>query len=310
MLVENIYRGIENIMITNEFKTYHPVINFIYFAFVIIFSCIFMHPVCLVVSLLAAFIYSVMLKGLKQIKTNLLYILPMILLMAVLNPLFNHRGVTILLYLPSGNPLTFESVIYGGAAGAMVMSVMCHFSCYNEVMQSDKFIYLFGKIIPSLSLLISMTLRFIPRFTHRMKEVANARKCIGKDMSGGNIIKRAKNGISILSVVISWSLENAIDTSDSMKSRGYGEKGRTAFSIFVFDKRDKTALVLILALGIYIITGAVLGMMNYSYFPKISSEPFSVYRLSLFVAYFLLCFMPIIIEIWEARRWQAMKSKI
>ena len=39
-------------------------------------------------------------------------------------------------------------------------------------------------------------------------------------------------------------LENAIDTSDSMKSRGYGLTGRTAYSNSVFDKRDVTALIL------------------------------------------------------------------
>ena len=49
----------------NEFKTYHPIVNFVYFVFVIGFSCFFMHPVCLVISLVSGFSYSVMLKGRK-----------------------------------------------------------------------------------------------------------------------------------------------------------------------------------------------------------------------------------------------------
>ena len=72
--------------------------------------------------------------------------LPAILLTALINPIFNHEGVTILGYLPSGNPVTQESVIYGICAALMIVSVICHFSCYNEVMTSDKFIYIFGKI--------------------------------------------------------------------------------------------------------------------------------------------------------------------
>ena len=130
----------------NEFKTYHPIVNFIYFVFVIGFGCFLMHPVCLCISFICGFTYSVMLKGRKAVKINLLYMLPMLILTAIINPAFNHEGVTILQYLPSGNPLTLESIIYGICAGTMIASVICHFSCYNEVMTSDKFIYLFGKI--------------------------------------------------------------------------------------------------------------------------------------------------------------------
>lgn len=294
----------------NEFKTYHPIVNFTYFLLVIGFSCFFMHPICLVISLICGFIYSVILKGKKAIHKNLLYMIPMLIATALINPAFNHEGVTILEYLPSGNPLTLESVIYGIAAATMIVSVICWFSCYNEVMTSDKFIYLFGRIIPSLSLIISMTLRFVPRFTAQLRVVANAQRCMGRDISNGSIVKRAKYGLSILSVMMTWSLENAIETADSMKSRGYGHSGRTAFSIFTFDKRDKKALTVILILGIYTLIGNLAGGMYFRYFPSIKSTEFSIYYLSIFAAYFLLCVFPVIIEIKEARKWKSIKSKI
>ena len=121
----------------NKFKTYHPVVNFIYFVFVIGFSMFFMHPLCLLISLACGFTYSVMLKGRRAIKTNLIYMLPMLILMALINPAFNHEGITILKYLPSGNPLTLESIIYGMSAATMIVSVICWFSCYNSVMTSN-----------------------------------------------------------------------------------------------------------------------------------------------------------------------------
>ncbi len=294
----------------NEFKTYHPIVNFTYFVFVIGFSCFFMHPVCLGISLLSGFAYSVMLKGKKAIKTNLIYMLPMLFIMALINPVFNHEGVTIIEYLPRGNPLTLESIIYGICTAVMIVSVICHFSCYNEIMTSDKFIYLFGKIIPGLSLIISMTLRFVPRFSAQLKVVSNAQKCMGRDMSSGSVIKRARNGINILSIMTTWSLENAIDTADSMKSRGYGIAGRTVFSIYTFDKRDKKALICILVLGTYTLVGNLMGGMYFSYFPSIQMADVSVFGVSVFVAYLLLCICPIIIELWEVRRWKALRSKI
>ena len=294
----------------NEFKTYHPIVNFTYFAFVIVFSCFFMHPVYLVISLVSGFLYSVILKGKKQVKINFMYMLPMLIVMSLINPAFNHEGVTIIDYLPSGNPLTLESIIYGICAATMIVSVICHFSCYNEVMTSDKFIYLFGKIIPAMSLIISMTLRFVPKFSAQLKVVTNAQRCMGRDVSNGSIIKRAKNGLNILSIMTTWSLENAIETADSMKSRGYGIPGRTAFSIFTFDKRDRKALVCILLLGIYTLAGNLMGGMYFRFFPSMKMAEVSAFGISVFVAYLLLCICPIIIELWEVRKWKALRSKI
>ncbi len=293
-----------------EFKTYHPIVNFMYFVFVIGFACFFMHPIALCISLVSGFTYQVILKGRKAIKNNLIYMLPMIIAMGLINPAFNHEGITIICYLPSGNPLTLESIICGICTAFMIVSVICHFSCYNEVMTSDKFIYLFGKIIPAMSLIISMTLRFVPRFSAHLKVVTNAQRCMGRDISSGNLIKRAKNGLNILSIMTTWSLENAIETADSMKARGYGLPGRTAFSIFTFDKRDKKALFYIFFLGIYTFVGNLSGIMNFEFFPSVKMAETSIFGISVFLAYLLLCIYPIMIEIWEVRKWKALRSKI
>lgn len=292
-------------MQNNEFKNFHPVVNFIYFVLVIGFSCVFMHPVCLCISLFSALIYSSVLK----VNLRVRYILPMFIVMAILNPVFSHEGVTILSYLPSGNPLTLEAIIYGIAASAMLISIICWFFCYNEVMTSDKFIYLFGKILPSLSLVLSMTLRFVPRFIKHMKIVANSQKTMGKSFFEGGIIQRVKNAGSIISIMITWSFENAIDTADSMKSRGYGTKGRTSFSIFTFDKRDIKVLTIIVILGIYIIVGGVLDGIYFKYFPSIRYD-ISAYSLSVFAAYLIFCLLPLIIELCEVLKWKYIRSKI
>ena len=293
-----------------EFSTYHPIVNFVYFVFVIGFSCVFMHPVCLAISFFCAFIYSVMLKGIYAVKTNLVYMIPTLLFAALINPAFNHEGITILTYLPSGNPLTLESILYGLAAAVMIVSVICWFSCYTEIMTSDKFIYLFGRIIPSLSLILSMTLRFVPRFTAQLEIVANAQQCMGRGVSNGSIVEKAKHGLSILSAMTTWALENAIETADSMKSRGYGHAGRTAFSFFTFDNRDKKTLACMMILSIYTLVGSWMGEMYMQYFPTIRTNECSMIQVSVFFAYFALCAYPIVIELWEVKKWKAIKSKI
>lgn len=293
----------------NEFAKYHPLINFIYFTAVIVFSMIFVHPICLVTSLLCSVMYSVILNGKKALKF-IAMLLPLMLISALINPAFNHEGVTVIAYLPSGNPLTLESILYGIVAASMVATVICWFSCFNKIMTSDKFIYLFGRIIPSLSLILSMTFRFVPKFKEQVQEVSNAQKSMGRDSSEGSVFARVKNSIRILSAVITWSLENAIDTSDSMKSRGYGLTGRTAYSNYVFDKRDVTALIYLAVTITYFLIGVLLGKINYRYFPSMRGTDMSFYSTSIFISYIMICIMPIIIEIWEELKWRKLKSKI
>ncbi|MBQ6894659.1 MAG: energy-coupling factor transporter transmembrane protein EcfT [Clostridia bacterium] len=291
----------------SEFKNYHPVVNLVYFISVIGFSMFIMHPLCLLISLFCAFVLLAVLKGINVVKSGLKYTLPSLFLMAAINPAFNHDGATILAYFPGGNPLTLESVCYGFAAASMMISVICWFSCFNEIMTSDKIIFIFGKPAPSVSLIISMTLRFVPRLAQYIKHASNAQKCLGHSISEGNILKRTKTGVKILSSAISWSMENAVEISDSMKARGYGLKGRSFYSIFNFDKRDKSSLFLILILNCCIVAGIISAKLRFSYFPYVKYAEISFSSVAVFIAYFILCFYPVIIEIREVRRWKALK---
>ncbi|MBO5666848.1 MAG: energy-coupling factor transporter transmembrane protein EcfT [Firmicutes bacterium] len=292
------------------FAGYHPLVNFLYFVLVLLGAMIFMHPLALTISLVGAFTYSVVLSGKKALKFNIKYCIPMMLITALVNPAFNHEGMTILTYLRNGNPLTLESVIYGIAAAAMLITVIIWFSCYNAVMTSDKFVYLFGRIIPSLSLILSMVLRFVPRFKEQIRVISNAQKCVGRDVSNGGLMDRAKHGLKILSIMTTWALENAIETADSMKSRGYGLPGRTAFSIFRFDKRDRKALLAIALTGGLTYGGAFAGTMYWRYFPSMKGVNIGPISILTFLAYGALCLVPVAIQLWEEHTWKRLQSNI
>jgi len=268
-----------------------------------------LHPLCLGISLLCAVGYDIYLNGRRALGFCLKGILPMMVFTAILNPLFSHEGRTILTWLPSGNPLTLESILYGLAAAGMLASVVLWFACFNAVITSDKFVYLFGRIIPALSLVLSMALRFVPRFLAQLKVVTRAQKGLGKDPSRGSLVHRIRCAGSILSVMLTWALENGIDTADSMKSRGYGLPGRTAFSIYRFDKRDRQALALLLLLGGAVLAGAALDGLTWRYFPSVkwSTTPLSFCVLA---AYTALCALPLILNWKEDRKWNALRSKI
>lgn len=294
----------------DAFSNYHPVVNFLYFAFVFGFSMVFMHPVCLLISLICAIIYSIKLKGKKAIKFNLLFLLPIIIVTALINPAFNHEGATIITYLHTGNPLTLESIAYGLGAATMLGAIFTWFSSYNEIMTSDKFVYLFGRIIPGLSLILSMALRFVPKFKAQIKVVSEAQRSIGRDISNGGVFERIRHGLTILSIMITWALENSIETADSMKSRGYGLPGRTAFSIYRFEKRDKLAIISISLLGGYILLGGIMGGFKWRYFPTMKGQGLGLFSISLWIAYITLCIIPIIINRQEEIQWESTQLKV
>ncbi len=294
----------------DSFSKLHPITNMLFFVFAIIFSMFINHPVCIALSLISAGLNAVYLNGRQTLIISLRFLLPLIILTALINPVFNHRGATIIKYLPWGNPLTLESIIYGLSAAVLLSSAALWFSCFHKVMTSDKFVYLFGRIIPSLSLVLSMALRFVPRFNTQLREVRKAQKAIGKDLSDGTVLLRIKNGVKIISLMITWSLENAIDTSDSMKSRGYGLKGRTSFSIFKFTQKDAWISAALLAAVTVLIVLIVLGFAKFRYFPTIKGNIFSAESIVFYTVYSLFLLTPLIINVWEGVKWKRLKSAI
>jgi len=294
----------------DSFNKYHPLVNFLYFSLVIGFSMALNHPLAQGISLVCAFFYAMQTDGKKAVLFTLKCCLPVMLLTAFINPAFSHEGVTILLYFPTGNPLTLESILYGFSAGVMIATVFLWFANFNRVITSDKFIYLFGRIIPAMSLVLSMTLRFIPKFKAQLGAVIDAQRSIGRDISQGSLWHRSRIAITVLSIMITWALENAIETADSMKSRGYGLKGRTAFSIYRLDERDKTALVYLGFCGFYLLTGVALSAFGFRYFPSIRYIGLNTVTLSFQFVYLILCIMPVALNYLEERKWKAIHSKM
>lgn len=297
-------------MIRDSFGDYHPIINFLYFGLVIGFSLAPTHPLSQGIALVCAITYAVTSNGKKSVSFLLRYCLPMVLLTAFVNPAFNHEGTTTLLYFSNGNPLTLESILYGFSAGAMLVTLLLWFASFNRVMTSDKFIYLFGKVIPALSLVLSMSLRFVPKFKMQMAAVAEAQRSIGRDVSSGSLWSRTKTAIVIFGIMITWALENAIETADSMKSRGYGLKGRSAFSIYRFDERDKYVCIWLTFCGVFLLVGTMLMAFGFRYFPNVRYASLDMTTIPFYCVYFALGITPVMLNWREERKWKILISQM
>ena len=282
------------------FSGYHPLVNFLFFTAAIGSVVVIQHPFYLLISSLAGICYYTMLEGRKGL-LRLMGLLPLAAVIAAVNPLFNTYGDRVLMTL-FGRPYTLEALLYGAVLAGIFMDMMIWFGCYNHVLTSDKFTSLFGGLIPSLSLLLVMILRMIPGFIRKAKQIAGARKCIGKG-TAGTLREKIKDGVTILSVMTDWVLEGGIVTADSMRARGYGCGRRTSYRRYTMRGRDFCLLIL---MGLLVLGTLLGGSVEASFTPKLYIAPLSWG----FYLYGILMFLPAVIEGKEALQWHILRSGI
>ena len=263
------------------FSQLHPAVQLLFFASVLTVTMMIMNPVLLIISSVSALLYLAYYGGADKIVRYLKTAFVSSVMIIVINPLISHKGITILAYLPDGNPLTLESVIFGAAAAAMLSCVIFWFFTVNYIFTSDKVICLFGNFMPRIALLISRS-----------------------------VFTRIKNTVKVFSALIQWLMESSVDTADSMNSRGYGLKKRTSYTVYRFFPRDIAAVVIIVIFDIAIIASFCSGRFKYSYYPSFSVGKQGALTFAAYVVFAALCIMPLTINFREDRKWKSLRSDI
>lgn len=292
-----------------RFATYNPIISFIYYIGAIALTMFLNHPAYLICSLVFSFTLFCTVKGSGAFKL-LIGLFPVFIIVSLINPLLNTMGKTIL-FTYFGRPFTLEALLYGFVAAAIFVSVITWFASYNEIMTGDKFLYVFGRFAPAVSMIVTMVLRFVPNYTRQALKISDARKCVGMGVSGSELKAKSKEGATIISVLTSWAFEGGIVTADSMKSRGYGTGKRTSFSLYRFSANDVfLSAVLITLFGIVVFCG-VNGAVDVSFIPDIVIPALNnTYTAMGIVAYALFLVTPTAINLLEEVTWLITKSKI
>ena len=284
------------------FENLHPICILIYFVAVIGLTLVCFHPVMLVVSLVGAFSFLLRLKGGKGAGQQFRFVIPLFLLVAVANPLINHRGVTLLgMFLNQW--ITLEAIAYGITAGLSLAALILWFGCYSEVMTSEKFLYLFGKIAPSSALLISMALQLVPKLNRQLTEIKESQEMLRPAKK--NFAGKLGTAIRHTSTLVGWSLEGAVEQTDSMKARGYGLKRRTTFHLFHFDSRDFRFLCGVLMLSGVCVIARAFGHGHMEFYPRMDAVITGESGIVLYFLFGVLAFLPAILEGKEALVWRS-----
>lgn len=264
-----------------------------------------MDPVVLALSLAGALGYFLARSGLGEGRSHL-YTLALFAVMALINPLTYHNGVTVL-FVMNNNPVTLEATLYGLAAAGMVVTVLYWFRSYAQIMTSDRLLYLFGSLSPRLALILSMAMRYVPLFGQQAGKVRQAQKALGL-FKEDNIVDTWRGNVRVFSVMVTWALENGIVTADSMTARGYGVGKRSRFSLFRFTGADLALVLAAAALTALTLWG--LQGRGVQWYPAFVLPGMTLRAALGYAAYGLLAFLPLIMDAKEALVWRCLRSSM
>lgn len=281
----------------NSLKDYHPVILFIYFFYVIFISIFSFNPIILIFGFIGAVSYCLLVCERKRIIKSLLFCIIVFLAITITNPLFSHNGKTVLFFI-NDNRITAEAFIYGAVLGLAVIEVFFWFKSFNLVFDSERIIFLLGKISPKIALVVSMTLHFIPDLIKHYREIYRAQVFY--------INSRLKRCIYSFSAVITLSMENSIITSDSMKARGYGLNKRTFYTRFKLCTDD----IILLVISTLLFFLSVVFKTQFEFYPALEIKSLGFLNLISIISFFILALLPFIIELKEGIKWKYSISKI
>lgn len=276
----------------------HPAVNLLYFLAVAVLGLLFLHPAFLAVSLTAALSYCLLLEGRPGVR-RILALLPLQAAVMLVNTGFAHYGVTPLYTLPGGNRITLEAIVFGAVMGVIVITMLLWFRCFSQVVTEDRFFCVFGKLLPQLSQLLLLILRFLPLLQQRLRAATEAHRALNSDARPA----RLRTAAAALSGTVSYTLERAVDTADLMRARGFGLRGRRSYTRFRFRLPDALLLSAAALAFAAALAARLSGLAAAGYNPVISIAPLSARGIAALIAYALLCFMPHLCGLAAALRW-------
>ena len=278
------------------FAQSHPVVLFFYFFGAAVLSMCTLHPVFVAISFVSSGIYCMSLQGIKRYAKRLLYSLFLFIFVTGFNVLTNSLGLSVIGYL-GDHPITVEAICYGACFGGMLLSALQWFTCFSLAFSSDQFISLFGAVFPSSALLFSMVLRYVPDTFRQAQEIRFASQgLLGEKPTR---LERFAFGVRTSNVLVGWSMENALETADAMRNKGYTGGRRTRFRKERFTASDGvtlTFLILFFALSVILLVHYA---RQFQFYPILKGAEFSWPML----LYGLFFSVPLWMEVKEGIWW-------
>lgn len=317
------------------FDTSHPAVPALYFAGTAVLMMFAMQPVYVGISLAEALLYSCLCRGVRSTLRGLRWQLPMLALVCLANPLFVATGST-LLWRVGPIAVYAEALAYGACMGALMVAVIVWLECASRVLTQDRLLAVSGRVLPTVSLMVSMTAQLVPQLARRataVRRVTAACTAAGGAAAGGAIaggtpsvvpargygargdsargraegsrrsrrLARLRPHARVGTMLLTWSLEDSLERADAMRARGWGATpGRTSYRTWRFRTSDAVGLV---AIALLLVLNAFLAWVACSQFSFYPTMPRLVVWWG-YVPYAVLVLVPSALDLYQRVMWR------
>lgn len=285
-----------------ELKRYHPLVITVFMLIWVMFTTLFSHPFFHLVCLLVSYLFLMEFEEIsitQQLRWNVV----MMLLTTLSNPLFQHRGVIILFQTPYF-PVTLESLLYGLDFGCMLVTLINFMKVYSLMIRCDQILFLLQKVSANTAIVCSLSFQQIKQIKKQYRDVCDARALLYQPVKRFDKMKENVNEISAL---ITWLMEHGMDTSLSMKARGFGKGKRTVYETYRFAKRD-VSFMLVQVLLLIIALVAYQGVI-FAWYPTFFQQIHRFQMAVCLLAMFGCALMPMVLKRKEIITWDTIISK-
>lgn len=211
-------------------------------------------------------------------------------LLLALNPLLNSEGIHILFYLGE-RPVTMESLLYGVHNLLLIAALLILFPSLNVLLDSERILFLFSRLMQTSALILSMAMRFVPLLTRRARELRQLHR-----QEGGSLPARLRHAGKLLGALLDWTMEEGMQSARTLRARGYGAKSRSFYCVFRFTARDAGASIFLLA-GLGLLIGLrIFGAGKWLYFPAFDAPRMDFLQAAGLCALCLVCGYPFLLE--------------
>lgn len=280
------------------FDTAHPAVPALYLALTLALTMFCAQPVLVACSLAGAVLFVAATQGWHAVGDGLRWQLPVIVIIALFNPLFSASGSTEIARFGQ-RAVYLESLAYGACMGGLLVASMLWLKAASCLLSFDKVMALFGNAVPVVSLMISMSMRLIPRFVRKAHQVLAAQDAV--DLPRETRWDRLRQRLRLSSVLMGWGMEDSLETADAMRARGWGAATRrTTYTRYAFRGADLCSLLALAVGGLVVALLAYAACSQFEFYPRLSTlVPWWGY-----VVYMGWMLVPSVLHVVERRRFQ------
>jgi energy-coupling factor transport system permease protein len=197
--------------------------------------------------------------------------------LAILNPFVSSQGDLILWRGPDvaviDLEITLEEVVAGIAIGVRLFAVAVIVGALLAHMDADRLQAQVARVAPRSALTCALAARLMPTLQRDARAIVETARLRGVALDG-SWTQRARHSAPLALPLLGSSLARGLDVAEAMTARGYGAGPRTRIPEAHYDRVERVALIIGLALCVVAVAAIGLGAVGYSYYPTLA-PPFS-----------------------------------